>query len=498
MADQKVFTARDGSLFIQRSAADDVEWIGCYDLGDISFDEGSIGDLIQAFDVRGEYQQLGYTLDAPSPIEFDLTTWLDKVAHYLERVKCPYYLHINKRCGGVANVINNYERGIVLWVVKRTNRTLTGLVMRSEDDQSDQKFGMVAVPPLMDVYALTPDRTTTSEANAANDIIFVKENLCGDCTPRYEEGTIGMLVADAGSGVTANVLYSLDGGATWTATAADPFTVVNDHAIAVTYLWLDGHRIRFIVGNGVTQAGAPAQIAYTDFDLLTDTAIGAAWTRVSVSAANAYFFFGPKSLYAYDFFNIWAVVGPGFIYKSADGGVSWTAQESGVLSSDDYYVVRFAPGSKLVGFVAGENNAMARTKDGGVTWSAVTGPSSTAELLTMDVLSDKCVLVGDNVGGLYITYNGGVSWTTLTTRLSGSIAAVRAIAMLNPVQGFVLTNTSGPVGTMHMTRDCGRTWQALTTPTNAGLNALDAVRSNLVYAVGEPQSSTAMILKTTG
>jgi len=112
--------------------------------------------------------------------------------------------------------------------------------------------------------------------------------------------------------------------------------------------------------------------------------------------------------------------------------------------------------------------------------------------------SDKVWYVGDNAGGLYVTYNAGVSWTTLTARLSGTVVQVRAVMFLNDVLGFVLTNTGGPVGTMHASRDCGRTWQALTTPTNAGLNALDVVRANLVYAVGEAQGGTSMILKTAG
>lgn len=498
MADNVVFTARQGALFIQRALSADPEYLGCYDLGDISADEGGIADLIQAFDVHGRYMQMGQTFDAPSPIEFTVRTWTDKVAHYLERVACPFFLHVNQRCGGVANVIDNYDRAVILEVVKRTNRTLTGMVMRHEDTQSEQEFGLVAVPPLLDVYALTPDRQTTSEAQAANDIVFVKEDLCGDCTPRYEEGMIGIAVHNAGAAVTANVSFTLTGGDTWALTATDPLILTDSHVVACTYFWLDGNRVRFIVANGVTQVAAPAQVAYTDFNVSTGTAIGGSWTRANVGSVNAQFFFGPKSLFAYDQFNIWGVAGAGYIYKSNDGGATWTAQEAGILSLDDYYVVRFAPGSKLVGFVAGENNAMAKTLDGGMTWSAVTGPSGTAELLTMDVLDSKTVIVGDNVGGLYITYNGGVTWTNLTSKLSGTVTAVRAVGFLNAVQLFALTNNASPVGTMHMSRVGARTWMALTTPANAGLNALDIVRSNLVYAVGQPQASTAVILKTVG
>lgn len=498
MADQKVFTARDGALFIQRALNVDPEYLGCYDLGDVSEDEGGV-ELIRGRDVMGKFQTMAHTEGPPELIEVTLTTWVEKDASYLERVICPFWIHVNKRCDGPANSINNYLRGYSLQVLKRTGRSLTGLVMREEDAASDQEFTLAVSPPRLDIYRTTPDRQTTTEANAAKDIIFVKENLCGDCTPRYEEGMIGMSVYAALGGATAKAWYTLDGGSTWTICAGVPTAVVSIDLATVNYFWLDGKRIRFIVGLGSTQAGLPAQVAYTDFNLETDTAIGATWTLANVSSANAYFFFGPKSIAVHDQFNIWAVVGPGFIYKSSDGGVTWTAQESGILTTEDFYVIRRAPSSGKFLVAAGENNAIARTRDGGVTWSALTGPSAQAtdEILTLDVISDQVFIIGYNDGLLYATYNGGLSWVNLTGfSTSPAVAQVRAVKFLNPIQGWMLTNSSGPVGTMHTTRDGGRTWESLTTPPNAGLNALDVVRGNLIYAVGQPQASTAMILKT--
>lgn len=499
MADQKVFTARFGAVFIQRSASVDPEYLGCHDLGDIEVDDGGI-ELIRGRDVMGRYQVMTYTEAAPELIEIELTAWVDKVAHYLERVACPFYLHVNQRCGGPANVIGNYERGFSLEILKRTTRGLTNLAMGIGDDaDTQQTFGLAGAPPLLDIYRTVPDRQTTTEANAAKDIVFVKENLCGDCTPRYEEGMIGVFAAAALGGATAKAWYTLDGGSTWTICAGVPTSTVSLDLTTVTYFWLDAKRIRFIVGIGSTQAAVPAQVAYTDFNLETDTAIGATWTVANVSAANAYFFFGPKSIYAHDKNNIWAVVGPGFIYKSADGGATWTAQESGILTTEDYYVISGAPNSKLFLVTAGENNALARSRDGGVTWSALTGPSAQAtdEIISLDIVSESMFVVGYNDGALYVTYNGGLSWAALTNfSTTPAVAQVRAVKFLNPVQGWMLTNSGGPVGTMHVTRDCGRSWEALTTPTNAGLNALDVVRSNLVYAAGQPQTSTAMILKT--
>lgn len=494
-----VFITKQGSLFIQRALSQDPEYFGCYDVGDISAPEGDFS-LIQVFDATGKYQTLGSTQAAPSVITFTLTTYVQKKADFLEHVACPFYLHVNLRCDGLANIIDNYERAVVLKVFGRSGRTLKALVMREGEGKAEQDFDLAAAPPVLDIYKLVPDRQTLTEVLALNDVFFINGDLCGNCLPRYEAGSIGIAVADSAAGpATANVRYTLDKGSNWGTAATDPF-IAAMNVIAATGFWLTGKVFRFLVANGTTQAGAPAQVAYTDFNVETDTAIGAVWTTANVGATNAQFFFGPKSLYAYDQFNIWAVAGAGFIYYSSNGGLTWTAQESGVLSVSPLYVLAADPANpKTVIWAAGENNAIARTRDGGVTWSSVTGPSAQAtdEIIAMDVVNSKTVFLGYNDGNIYVTYDGGVTWSNLATFTGSGVGQVRAIKFLNEMQGFMLTNNASPVGAMHMTRDGGRTFEALTTPANAGLNALAVVDATQVYAVGEALSSLAVIVKTT-
>lgn len=492
---QSTFTAADGAVFIQRHESLDPEYAGCLDLTELPADEGGI-ELIQVLDEFKEYVTLNATEEAPSPIEFTITTYLDKIATYLERVKCPYILHVNERCDGPADAINNYQRGFAVRVAKRTNRTPKNLVMRQDTEGGvEQDFTFAALPPIVDIYRVNTGRMTTTEPQAANDVIFVKENLCGECLNRYEEGTIGMSVHDAGAGVKGKVLYTLDAGQTWTSTAAQPFAN-DEHVIAVTYFWLNGKTIRFLVARGSTDVANPAEVAYTDFNLETDTAIGATWTQANVGSTNGQFFFGPKSLYAVNGQNIWGVAGAGFIYKSSDYGVTWTTQANGNLTADDYYVITGPPGDKMNLFAVGENNAFAKTTNGGVTWSTVTGPSATDELLTLWAISTKILFTGDNAGDLWVSYNSGSTWARVTSFTGYGVGQVRAVQfMRNGIVGFLITNNASPVMTIHITRDAGRSWEALAAFTNAGGNALDVVRSNLVYAVGEPQSSLAMLVK---
>jgi photosystem II stability/assembly factor-like uncharacterized protein len=67
----------------------------------------------------------------------------------------------------------------------------------------------------------------------------------------------------------------------------------------------------------------------------------------------------------------------------------------------------------------------------------------------------------------------------------------------NDLFGFIAHNSAAPVGTILRTFDGGYTWEALDTPTNAGLNWLVAVDNDTAYAVGEVSGGTGVILKVT-
>lgn len=497
MSDKQIFTARDGALFVQEHANLAPVYFGGYDLDDISGDEGGI-NLLQQFDVNGDYEVVGYTQDAPSPIEFSLTGWLGKNAEYLERVKCPFYLHVNKRCGGMANLLTNYDRAVVLKVLKKTNRSLAALVNRNDEAEgSEQTFDFSGAPPVLDIYRVTPDRQTNAETRAANDIAFITHERCLGCAgPGWDAAKYGAFSTDGAGGVSANILFTYDAGANWTAAAADPFAVVEDAQPIVGFM-LERNKIRWLTGRGTTDAGNPAEIGYTDFNLETDTVAGAAWTLANVGATNAQFFQTKKTIFVYDRYNIWGVTTGGFVYKSEDAGASWTAQESGVLTTSILHVVHFAKGSKLVGFAGGASNALIRTLDGGVTWSALVAPAAqaAATIVSMYAHDRYNIFLGYSDGELWRTVDGGLNWTQVTGWTGSGVGQVRDIQFVNEVIGYMISNTAGPVGTVLFTRDCGVTWETLTTPTNSGLNALAAVRGNLAYACGEAQSSTSVILK---
>lgn len=490
----KVFTTREsGEIYIQPDGPNtEPQFLGtCVDLDDISEDRGGIADLIQCFDGQGGWATLGATYSPPTPITLKLTTWLGVNLDLVERIvaenkNCPTPVYIHKRNCGQAGVFGNWARSFVLNAQRITNTTVMGLAARNEDKVAEQSAELVALPPMVRHAQLVVQRQSTSEANALNALAFSEQNKCsGPCGAAETAGDRGMVAGDNTALASANVLYTSNGG-TFAATATDPFAVAEIVSVLVK-VTVNSNTARWIAGRGTTDAGNPAEIAYSDDN-------GATWTNVNVGSTNGQYFDSPQAIFALDQDNIWAVTTGGYIYKSTDAGETWTAQESGVIVATDYNAVVFFDAN--VGYVGGDSNVIVYTANGGATWSALTGPSAQAgvRVNTLAVPTESRVFVGYADGDLYYTEDGGATWAARTHPGSG-VGQVRGLDFWNELTGVMVRNSAAPVGTMLFTEDGGYTWVALDTPTNTGLNAVQFINPTLIWAVGEVQNSTAVILK---
>lgn len=490
----KVFTTREsGEIYIQPDGPNtEPQFLGtCVDLDDISEDRGGIADLIQCFDGQGGWATLGATYSPPTPITLKLTTWLGVNLDLVERLvaqnkNCPTPVFIHKRNCGQAGVFSNWARSFVLNAQRITNTTVMGLAARNEDKVAEQSAELVALPPMIRNAQLVVQRQSTSEVNSANALAFVTSNRCGGpCGAAEDAGDRGMVAGDNTAAASANVLYTSN-GATFAATATDPFAV-NEIVSVLIKITVGSNTTRWIAGRGTTDAAAPAEIAYSDD-------AGATWTLVNVGSTNGQYFDSYQAIFALDQDNIWAVTTGGYIYKSTDAGLTWAAQESGVIVATDYNAVKFFDAN--TGYAVGDSNVVVKTSNGGATWSALTGPSAQAgvRINALAVPTEARVFLAYADGDLYYTENAGTTWAA-RTHPGSAVGQVRGIEFYSEFLGAMVRNTAAPVGTLLITEDGGYTWIALTTPTNVGLNALQIINGTLIWAVGEAQASTAVILK---
>lgn len=483
------FTAGQAALWVQPSGPNTAPvYLGCHEVGDIEVPEGDV-ELITCPDptATDRFRVVGSIQQAAGAVTAEVIGDIVDAVDALEQAYGQFTLFVHKIKKGRRDLFTNYDRTFILLNARRTSRTLSALASRSQDDnaRSEQTFALSA-EALLAPFPPTISRQSISETMSINDIAFcnARQERTAD-SPALDTCQIGYAVADADTGVAANVLRTTN-GATWTATAADPFGA-DEHIMCVECFESSRDVTRILVARGVTDAGNPAEIAYSDDG-------GANWVAVDVGSTNGQYAPAEGSLFAFDRNNIWLGTTGGYIYKSEDAGLSWTTQEAGVIHVGAWNAIHFA--DALVGVAAGAANVIARTVDGGDTWAAVTGPSAQAGVAinTVWVFDRNRFWVGYADGDLYFTLDGGVTWEARSFSGSG-VGQVRDIAFLNDLEGVMITNNASPVGTVQTTIDGGYTWEVRTTPPNSGLNAVFYCDEWKFFVAGEANSSTGFIAK---
>jgi photosystem II stability/assembly factor-like uncharacterized protein len=340
----------------------------------------------------------------------------------------------------------------------------------------------------MTMYFLS--QRTITEAGDILDMAFFDLECVEDCEAQADAGQYGYAVADAYAGSPTDVAwvwYTNDTGQTWAQTSAAPFAAGEDISCVVISGAITDHRV--IVSRGTADGANPAEIAYADV-----TAIGTTtWNLVNVGSVNGQYI---TYMFYLDDANVYAITNDGYIYKSENGGVTWTASLStGAVQFND---ISAQPDDVV--WVVGASNTVYLSEDEGTSWTAITGPSST-DIMSCTVTPDGTIFVLDDDGNIWGSYDDGTNWTDLT--LQGATVTegqrVRHLPGHNHMI-MVIGNLADGSGRCFLSVDGGATLRlwSLNMPTNSGLNAL-AITSALVTYVGgdaHPVAGTAFISRT--
>ena len=168
----------------------------------------------------------------------------------------------------------------------------------------------------------------------------------------------------------------------------------------------------------------------------------------------------------------WAVGEGGTILKTADGGVSWTAQTSGT----DVTLFGVAAANASVAWAVGFDGLVLNTTDGGAHWAA---QASTATEVLFDVdCADASTAWAVGMGGAIInTTDGGAHWATQTSGVTDSLFSVSAADASN-------VWASGEIGAVVHTTDGGTNWTAQDVETEELLRGVKAVNANQAWLAG--------------
>ena len=162
---------------------------------------------------------------------------------------------------------------------------------------------------------------------------------------------------------------------------------------------------------------------------------------ISVCASN------PDVIYA--IYNMWTA-NEARVYKSADGGDSWTRTNDDALSeihsSFGWYFgqIRVDPGNPNRAFAMGV--PFYRTENGGVTWQEVGSDNHVDHHAMVFDPNDYSRIFEGNDGGVYVSTNSGTSWTKLYDQPTNQFYAIE-IDYSNPQHLYGGTQDNGTMRT---------------------------------------------------
>jgi len=440
---------------------------------------------------RGESEVVDIIRSEPALPAFQLETRFKRTLNYLNGLQ-RRAINVQGHLGLCDRPDNYYASSVVLhW--ERARRGDLQMDRLSKIEGDDAPVAMTAPfmaevgPVLLDMDAAFLSARTIAETEDGTAIAFLEEELFEDCRSQEDAGENGYLVTKALTGSptnVANVWYTEDHGETWAQTSTNPFAAAMDIVDILAIGTKTNHRV--IVANGTTQAAAPAQIAYADVSDMGTTS----WITVDVGDVDGEYI---TDLLFVDWMHVYAATDGGRIYRSQDGGASWTA----VYTAGAVDINKMAGLGDGTIWAVGNSNLVVMSNDGGVSWNTVAGPATIAEdLLSVAVTPDGTIFIGVSDGSVYGSFNDGVEYSLLPVQGVAATAVNDIVVWGDSSIWLAVSTASG--GRVLRSIDGGasfRLWD-LNMPTNSGIDSLFMVDVNTVWAIGQAHSGSTFITRT--
>jgi photosystem II stability/assembly factor-like uncharacterized protein len=318
-------------------------------------------------------------------------------------------------------------------------------------------------------------------------------------TPLPQGNSLDALDFDGERGYAAGefgtLLRSDDGGTTWTALS----TGITD----------DLARVRAIGDSSIVVAGGCTVRRSDDGGLSFRRLAWTASERGCRSSVVGLSFPSPDIGYL--------VLDDGRLYRSGDGGTSWSRMAdlpigsgADVLATDAWFPTTFAgvvttadgiyrtndaggswarvaerPGgfaavtfpNPFVGYAIGDGGAVYRSSDGGASWSAVASPPGKPALAAIDCAAGRACIAttvdGDRVAS---TLDSGATWRLDSIGAAGA----RAVAFTSPTHAVA----AGAAGAILLSDDRGATWSSIGSSLGGGFTRLCGSSGSLAFAIG--------------
>jgi len=429
----------------------------------------------------------------------NLMTKLSKV-NFLEGLECAFSLRARfATCGQREDPSNYSDLMLTFCDVDLTSEDFTDLVAMSAGD--DDEITVTSPWTASQFYRLksvSAGRIGGGAANVGdqpiNDIVYCDSASCGgECGDRSDGCSVfyGVTDPDVSPYAYPNLIKGVKDltSKAWTYTLAPIIGIAG----AVNAIECAGDRL-------VVASNADSVVAYNDHDGDQDE-----WNVITLANAPAA---TPNSLFARTPRELWVACTGGYVYRSADGGASYSALHEGALTAEQLNAI-YAFDEDLV-YAVGDNGVILKSEDGGETWLDMTEVATTAANLLAVVVPPgrpKEVFIGTNSGQIFRSTDEGVTFSEYAFAGSG-VGTIDDLKFCGPCSGdvlWILHNDAGPRG--RVLRDLSGGYGGSDVEEVVGyteipgiaagieLNALDCCSVNEALVGGELNGGYPMILR---
>jgi hypothetical protein len=400
---------------------------------------------------RKAYINVGRTVDPPDFDSATLSVYEDhgQLPWQLIQGECPFNLY---RTVGTCKDPSSFLDGVTDYLeiysdCEVTDRSLGDRVAFDTDDAVVDELSLTVTGGIYPVGALGfGEKAATQVTVEVIDITYGDRFQCADCgVPN--DGTEWIYAAakyNTPSASNGEVIYSTDGGATWTETAV---TAEDPVAIGIA-----GDKLVVITGTSLYWA-----------DINEKTGVPGTFTTVTPSswaannATDAYFG-GPREVY---------VCGQnGYIWLFTDVTTAPDILDAGSATSNNLARI---DGTDNVIVASGASGTVIISTNNGETFAATSATPSADNQQALAVFDENYIWTGTDGGEIYYTIDGGETWTEKTFGGSGSGNVYDLVAATSEVIYFSYATTD-PTAQIYWSVNGGRDitrsgWRILNLPT---------------------------------